>query len=191
MGDERFVDYYEILQLSPNVDAGTVERVFRYLAKRYHPDNPDTGNSGLFSRIVEAYRVLHDPVERAAFDVQWQRHRGLQWKLGVDAADADVVEYDRELREKMLSLLYVKRRCDLVNPGVGSHDMERLLESPREILDFQLWYLKQKGWIERTDEGRMAITANGVEQVEATRRGQRFRMIENHSPRVRAAANGR
>lgn len=190
MGEEQFVDHYEVLQLSPNVDAGTVERVFRYLAKRYHPDNAETGNSEQFSCIVDAYRVLHDPVERAAFDVQWQRHRGLQWKLAEDAADTEGIEYDRLLRERLLSLLYVKRRRDLGNPGIGSLDMERLLESPREILDFHLWYMKQKGWIERTEEGRLAITVDGVEQVEANLKGQRFRLIENHGAEVRARANG-
>ncbi len=189
MGEEQFVDHYETMQLSPNVDAGTIERVFRYLAKRYHPDNAETGDSAHFSRIVEAYRVLRDPVERAAFDVQWHRCHGLQWKLVADAADKDGIEYDRLLRERMLSLLYVKRRRDLENPGIGSFDMERMLESPREILDFHLWYMKKKGWIERTDEGRMAITADGVEKVEANLRGHEFRLIENRG-QIRARANG-
>ena len=191
MGEEQFVDYYEVLQLSPTVDAGTIERVFRYLAKRYHPDNPETGDSRQFSCVVDAYRVLNDPVQRAAFDVQWQRHRGLQWKLATDAADTNGIEYDRLLRERLLSLLYVKRRRDLGNPGIGSMDMERLLESPREILDFHLWYMKQKGWIERTEEGRLAITADGVEKVEANVRDHRVELIENHSQPVRAQAGVR
>ena len=32
-------DYYEVLQVSRNADFETIERVFRLLAKRYHPDN--------------------------------------------------------------------------------------------------------------------------------------------------------
>lgn len=190
MGEEQFVDYYEILQLSPNVDAGTIERVFRYLAKRYHPDNAETGNSARFSCVVEAYRVLHDPEERAAFDVKWQRYRGLQWKLAADAADREGIAYDRMLRERLLSLLYVKRRRDLNNPGIGSFDMERLTESPHEILEFHLWYMRKKGWIERTDEGRLAITVDGIEQVEANLNGHEFRLIENRGQHLRARANG-
>jgi curved DNA-binding protein len=34
-----FVAYYETLQLSPNADQATIERVYRLLAKKYHPDN--------------------------------------------------------------------------------------------------------------------------------------------------------
>jgi len=47
MGKESFNDYYEALQLSPNADSETIERVFWMLAKRYHPDNDQTGNAYL------------------------------------------------------------------------------------------------------------------------------------------------
>ncbi|MGR9037200.1 MAG: DnaJ domain-containing protein, partial [Gammaproteobacteria bacterium] len=34
-----FVDYYEVLEISPNANSETIDRIFRYLAQRYHPDN--------------------------------------------------------------------------------------------------------------------------------------------------------
>ena len=42
----KFIDYYETLEISPNANSGTIERMFRYLAQRYHPDNKDTGDRG-------------------------------------------------------------------------------------------------------------------------------------------------
>ncbi len=39
-----FTDYYEILEISPNANSETIERIFRYLAMLYHPDNQDTGD---------------------------------------------------------------------------------------------------------------------------------------------------
>jgi curved DNA-binding protein CbpA len=39
-----FKDYYEILDISPNANSETIERLFRYLAPRYHPANNDTGD---------------------------------------------------------------------------------------------------------------------------------------------------
>jgi hypothetical protein len=51
--------------------------------------------------------------------------------------------------------------------------------------------MKQKGWIERTEEGRLAITADGVEQVEANVKGHRFELLENHSQPARAEAGAR
>jgi len=44
-------DYYEFLQISPNAERDTITRVYRYLATRFHPDNPETGN-------VEKFIVL-------------------------------------------------------------------------------------------------------------------------------------
>jgi curved DNA-binding protein CbpA len=191
MGEAQFVDHYEVLQLSPNVDVGTVERVFRYLAKRFHPDNHETGNAEEFERVMEAYRVLSDPAERAAHDVQCEYHRSTQWKLAAEASDTDSIENDRLLRLRLLSLLYVKRRRDLNNPGIGGLEIERMLERPRQVLDFHLWYMKQKGWIERTEEGRLAITVDGVEQLETNLgNGRTVRLIENQSELTQTKVNG-
>ena len=42
-----FQDYYEVLQLSPKADQETIDRVYRMLVKRYHPDNQETGNNAI------------------------------------------------------------------------------------------------------------------------------------------------
>jgi hypothetical protein len=55
MDANRFCDYYELLQLSPNADTETIERIFRHLAKKFHPDNCESPDSGCFSQIVQAY----------------------------------------------------------------------------------------------------------------------------------------
>ena len=62
-------DYYETLEISPNANSETIERVFRYLAMRYHPDNQDTGDQLRFSQIMEAHDTLKDPVKRAQYDI--------------------------------------------------------------------------------------------------------------------------
>jgi curved DNA-binding protein CbpA len=43
MEASMFTDHYEVLEISPNANSETIERIFRYLASRYHPDNQDTG----------------------------------------------------------------------------------------------------------------------------------------------------
>ncbi|MCK5350483.1 MAG: DnaJ domain-containing protein, partial [Desulfobacula sp.] len=48
MNGIAFDDYYEDLQISPNADLETIERIYRLLAKRYHPDNKRTGNIDKF-----------------------------------------------------------------------------------------------------------------------------------------------
>ena len=41
---ETFIDYYELLQLSPNADEDTIHRVFRHAGGDGHVGN--TGNAG-------------------------------------------------------------------------------------------------------------------------------------------------
>ena len=169
MSEEPFVDHYEILQVSPNADTETIERVFRHLAKRYHPDNPQTGDADKFNVLVKAHRTLVDPEKRAAFDVQHQQGAALRWQLAEEASDTDSFAHDQLLRARMLSLLYVQRRREPHKPGLGNLELSRILGCPYEMLDFHLWYLRQKGWTELTESGTMAITAEGVDRVEDDR----------------------
>ena len=71
-------------------------------------------------------------------------------------------------RAAILALLYNKRMRYPENWGVGLPDIEQLLAVPREHLEFPLWFLKEQGWIQRTDGGKHHITAKGVEHAEAT-----------------------
>src|SRR5258705_11566296 len=60
MPEEKGVDYYEVLQVSTSAEPETINRVFRLLAQRFHPDNQTTGNEDRFRVILEAYNVLSD-----------------------------------------------------------------------------------------------------------------------------------
>jgi curved DNA-binding protein CbpA len=160
-----FVDYYEVLQLSPNAVAETVERVYRMLAKRYHPDNQTTGNPERFAEVLEAYEVLTDPRRRAEFDVRYDEYRTLTWKIFDQRSAGDARAEDRRLFHGILSLLYVARRRDPVGGGIGAIHLEKMLGCPDEHLQFPLWYLKQRGWIEKLDTGQFAITVEGIDKL--------------------------
>jgi curved DNA-binding protein CbpA len=165
MGTSNFVDYYEILELSPNANSGTIERMFRYLAKLHHPDNQDTGDRLRFELILEANATLKDPAKRAQYDIHYQSHLGTRLKLAEEASDSRGIERDADVQNKLLSVLYAKRRQNIRNPGIGNLELERLLDCPTEHLEFHLWYLKEKGWIGKTEQGTIAITADGVDRT--------------------------
>jgi curved DNA-binding protein CbpA len=161
--EATFIDYYEILEISPNANSETIDRIFRYLAQRYHPDNQDTGNRARFDTILQAHNTLKDPVKRAQYDIQHKDYSGVRWKLAEEASDSKGMERDGDIQDKLLSILYVKRRRDTKDPGIGSVDLERLSGCPSEHLEFHLWYLKEKGWIRRLENGLLAITVEGVD----------------------------
>jgi curved DNA-binding protein CbpA len=160
-----FIDYYEALQLSPNATADTVDRVYRMLAKRFHPDNQDTGNAERFAEVHRAYEALSNPTTRAAYDVKYDENRALTWKVFRQEGAGDHRAEDRRLFHAILSLLYIARRRDPQNGGLGSVTLEKVLGCASQHLDFPLWYLKQRGWIERLESGLLAITADGVDRL--------------------------
>ena len=74
-------------------------------------------------------------------------------------------EKDEYLRRALLWLLYRCRREDVNRPGLGILHLAHDLGYPESKLEFHLWYLKEKGWVERTDTGAYAISASGVDRV--------------------------
>ena len=64
-------DYYSILNVDPQADSKTIRKAYLKQSLKYHPDknvnDPDTAKLN-FVRIGEAYEVLSDPVQRAAYD---------------------------------------------------------------------------------------------------------------------------
>jgi curved DNA-binding protein CbpA len=158
-------DYYGILEISPNANSDTIERIFRHLARRYHPDNQDTGDATRFGEVVDAYNTLKDPARRAQYDIQHKDHAASRAQLADEVSNALGIGEDVATQDKLLSVLYVKRRQDMKEPGISDYELELLSGCPREHLQFHLWYLRGKGWVERMENGMVAITVEGVDHA--------------------------
>ena len=182
-----FIDYYEALEISPNANSETIERIFRHLAMRYHPDNQDTGDELRFSKIMEAHDTLKDPVKRAQYDIQHKNQSGFRTKLAEEASNTKGIERDVGIQDKLLSILYVKRRQNVNDPGIGEFELERVLDSPREHLEFHLWYLKAKGWIGRQENGTLAITVEGIDRANSEQRRESTTKQLTHKNHSQAA----
>ena len=165
MEKETSINYYEVLQVSPSADQEMVERAFRLLAKRYHPDNKDTGDPGKFKFLVEAYRVLSDSRKRVAYDDHNKTFDTPQENIFFNAPQSRNPEAERKINQLILFIFYLARKRDAMKPGVGTVELEKLAGLPERELNFHIWYLKEKGWIQRIETGEFAITANGVDEV--------------------------
>lgn len=162
-----FIDYYEVLEISPNANSETVERMFRYLARHYHPDNLATADRDRFDLILEAHNVLRDPVKRVEYDLEYHEHLGHRSELVEEVNGGVGVDRDQDIQNKVLTLLYAKRRRDSEDPGIGNAELQHILACPSEILEFNLWYLREKRWMRTNQNGTLEITVEGVDRMNA------------------------
>jgi len=79
------LDLYAILKVSPAATRAEITRAYRVLLREHHPDSrtPDqaspisdrgiadtsaTDHDTALQDVVDAYKVLHDPIQRAEYD---------------------------------------------------------------------------------------------------------------------------
>lgn len=174
MSDERaFIDYYQTLRVSPDCSGKTLHQAYRYLAKLYHPDHPETADVTKFNEVIEAYKALRNPDERARYDdlhFASTVQEAVEFPLdgeGDDDNDNDALD-DAQAHARILLLLYKQRRQTAQEPGVPQFSIRETVRCSEEHLEFHLWYLKAKGFIERTEQGMYAITIEGVDHVIAS-----------------------
>lgn len=73
-------DYYQILGVTKDVTDKELQKAYRKLAHKYHPDSNKTKEAEeKFKKINEAYNVLKDPEKRKAYDnfgSAWEQGKG-------------------------------------------------------------------------------------------------------------------
>jgi curved DNA-binding protein CbpA len=163
------VDYYEFLQISPNADHETIHRVYHFLAARYHPDNPTSGDVEKFTFLKDAYDILSDPERRAQYDLAREKEPSQIVPLSASIDFMDQMEGELNRRLALLAVLYYRRRTSPRTPEVPLAEIETRMGFPRDYLDFTTWYLERKGYITKADNSDFTLTAPGVDFVESQR----------------------
>jgi len=108
-----YKDYYQTLDVDKTANSDDIEKAYRKLARKFHPDvNPgDKEAETKYHEISEAREVLIDPDKRAKYDrlgVSWracldnekeEKFDWTQWVIGFDAGDqqADLEKFLNEL----------------------------------------------------------------------------------------------
>ena len=87
-GPHEAEDLYHILGVAPNVSPEKIKEQFRFLAQAFHPDKHASpahkARAGeMLRKITEAYRILSDPLQRAAYDKKRSMHVTAFEELGV------------------------------------------------------------------------------------------------------------
>ncbi len=173
-GSEAFIDYYDVLQVNPGCDAKILESAYHYLAKIYHPDRGGTADPEKFSEVIEAYRALRNPKDRAEYDRLYTKNGNGDASRFPAGNEGGVEEQsaidDADHHAAILMFLYKRRRENAQNAGVAGFYLQDMLKCSDERFDFHKWYLKEKGFIVVTEQGLLAITIQGVDHVISTSR---------------------
>lgn len=72
-------NYYEVLEVNENASKEVIEKAYKVLAKKYHPDLQEDKNKKAAEEKIkvlnEAYEVLSDPEKHQYYDAKLQRLR--------------------------------------------------------------------------------------------------------------------
>jgi curved DNA-binding protein len=187
---EPFIDYYDILQVDWQCDARTLEYAYRQLAKQYHPDHPESADVMKFNEVIVAYRALRNPDDRANYDIIYRastKKNGSKFVLGSEAdIEEEAALSDAEAHQIVLSILYKRRRECAQDAGVAQFSIQEALNCSDEVFDFHVWYLRAKGLVERTEQGTLAITIDGVDHVissSRTKQAEKLRIAQSSNSR--------
>jgi curved DNA-binding protein len=82
-------DYYRVLQVSRHAEPEVIERAYKALAMKHHPDRASAEERPRATRrlqaVNEAHAVLSDPAKRRAYDRMLPGEGAHAWERFVDA----------------------------------------------------------------------------------------------------------
>ena len=95
-------NYYDILQINQNASPEIIEKAYKTLAKKYHPDLQEEVNKKeaeeILKEINEAYEVLSNPDKKALYDQNLKNE-------GISQEDYDKIYYQNEELKKEINNL--------------------------------------------------------------------------------------
>lgn len=162
----KFQDHYIVLGVDPAADPEAIQAAYTKLSKKYHPDNPETGDDKNFEAVKAAYEVLSDPALRLEFDKVKGVDRESHNPKFAGAVFFEGLKRAALLRSAILCILCDQRRTRLFNPTISLRHLETMLHTTKEELNFVMWYLKQRGYVTNDDKSNLEITVEGLDYLE-------------------------
>jgi len=168
MSKAEFIDYYDLMQISPKAELEAIKRIYKLLVSRLHPDNAETGDAEKFLLIRRAFETLSDPQRRAAYDAERSSYEPGAMPPPIDPGKfAKGVDAELGRRVAILSLLYQQRQTNSARQGLSLLELEQLIKCPSESVTFTTWYLQNKTYLSTADNSDFVITPAGIDYVEA------------------------
>jgi len=165
----KFQDHYAVLAVDPSADAETIRRAYAKLQEKYGPENIDTRDDEKMATVNTAYETLTNPELRKEFDKIKGVGRDGGRPMFSGPEFFDTLSREVGLRGAVLSILYDRRRGRPFTPALSMRQLESMLETTSDALNFALWYLKQRNFVGTDDKSSLQITVLGMDFLESNR----------------------
>lgn len=102
-------DYYKILEVNENASKEIIEKTYKILIKKYHPDvheeNEKNKMDMKIKEINEAYKVLSNDFLREQYDNEWNKERAeyFRKKYGnnIKSNESEVIDKKEKIKDKV------------------------------------------------------------------------------------------
>ncbi|CAG9993998.1 unnamed protein product [Clonostachys byssicola] len=188
MSNETFVDYYTVLEVSPDADQAVIRASYMRLARLRHPDrnldNPEA--TLLFQLLQQAYSILGDPNSRQVFDRERRRQSFFGGRMGARGRSGR--------NHATFGFGQTSFRQSNLNPTFPFHETAEEEEQNRQRLREEMAKRRQEETARRAaaEQERLAAEANRVrtpqEEAARRRRLEREARMKESGQRIREAA---
>lgn len=129
-------NYYDILQVNKNASSEIIEKAYKILAKKYHPDLQTEENKKhaeeVLKEINEAYEVLSDEQKRAQYD----RELSNKENENIQVND-DLLYENKNLKEELQNLktskYYSNINQNINNQHTQEYNKDKSLNNDNEL----------------------------------------------------------
>ncbi len=116
-------NYYEILEVSENASSEVIERAYKVLAKKYHPDTWPKDKlfyaESKFKEITEAYEILSNSEYRKKYDIK------LGLSISLDDKYNNLYSEHEKLKQELNNIKINKTSHNYINQTKNINDTEK------------------------------------------------------------------
>ena len=131
-------NYYEILEVSENASPEVIEKAYKTLAKKYHPDVQEPNKikwaEEKFKEIGEAYEILSDKNMRENYDYNLSEYRATLNNNQENNDYQDLLTHTKNLENELETLKKEKVNNNQENEEILAHNLDSITDSLNETI---------------------------------------------------------